>query len=49
MEELQEYAKHIARWMLSIFWGVSARKTSVYIPKPFWEIGQGFEESLGGG
>ena len=35
---MQEYAKHIAWRMLSIFWGVSARKTSVYIPKPFWEI-----------
>ena len=49
MEEVQEYAKHIARCMLSILWGVSARKTSVYIPKPFWEIGQGFDESLWAG
>ena len=49
MDEMQEYAKHIARWMLAISRGISARKTSVYIPKPFWEIGQDVEESLWGG
>ena len=30
MEEMQEYAKHIAQWMLSTFLGVSARKKDLY-------------------
>ena len=32
-------------------WGgiICKKKTSVYILKPFWEIGQSFEESLRGG
>ena len=47
---MQEYAKHIARQMLTTFCVVSARKkTSVHIPKMCREIGQSFEESLQGG
>ena len=49
-KEIQEYAKHIARWVLSIVWGVSARKkTSVWYPKLCRERGQSFKESLRGG
>ena len=44
---MQEYEKHIARWMISTVWVVSARKkTSVYILKPSWEVSHSFEESL---
>ena len=43
---MQEYAKHIARWMLSTFLGVSARrKKSIYILKPCREKGRSFKES----
>ena len=39
----QEYAKHIALWMLSTFWGISA-KNSVYILK-LRKIGQSLEDT----
>ena len=42
--------KHFGQWMLSTSEGyICKKKTSVYILKPFWEIGQSFEESLRGG
>ena len=38
---MQEYAKHFAWWLLSTFWGESARKNISLYP----EIGQSFIES----
>ena len=44
-EEMKEYAKQLARSLLSNFWGVSVRKkTSLYLLKRCREIGQSFEE-----
>ena len=43
---MQEYPKYIARWMLSTFRGVTARKTSAYILKSCREIGLSLKESF---
>ena len=49
--EMKQYAKYIAWWMLSTFWRVSGRKKpqSVYILKPYLQIGQCLKKSLPGG
>ena len=50
-EGKQEYAKHITQYMLSTFWGVSAKKTLCLYPETVpKKIGQSLEEiSLRGG
>ena len=46
-KKMQEYAKHIARRMLSTFWGVSAKINFFFsILKPCQEISQSLRESL---
>ena len=46
MEGKREYAKHIARWMLSTILGVSARKKMCFFPEREPKIGESLEESL---
>ena len=50
-EKMQEYAKHIARQMLSTLWGVSARHKICLYPETesCRERDQSFETSLRGG
>ena len=41
---MQEYAKHFARWVLSTFWGVFARKYIFLYLEIGRETGQSFEK-----
>ena len=44
---MQEYEKHIARWMLSTVWVVSARKKNICLyPETVLRNKSSFEESL---